>query len=38
MGRGPGWVAQLVRALAQNIKVVGSMPSQGTYKKQPSNA
>ena len=31
---GPGQVAQLVRALTQYTKVVGSIPSQGTYKEQ----
>ena len=36
--RGPGQVAQLVRALSRYIKVAGSIPGQGTYKKQPVNA
>ena len=31
----PGWIAHLVRALPQYGKVVGSIPSQGTYKIQP---
>ena len=33
--KSPGCVAQLVRALSQNAKVVGSIPDQGTYKNQP---
>ena len=32
---GPGQIAQLVRALSQYAKVVGLIPGQGTYKKQP---
>ena len=35
---GPGRVGQLVRALSQQVKVTGSIPSEGTYKKQPMNA
>ena len=35
---GPGWVAQLVRASSLCTKVVGLIPSQGTYKNQPMNA
>ena len=31
---GPGWVAQWLRALSQYAEVVGSIPAQGTYKKQ----
>ena len=31
-------VAQLVRTVSQNTKVVGSIPSQGTYKNQLVNA
>ena len=34
----PGWVAQLVRASSQYIKVVGSIPGQGTDKNQLANA
>ena len=34
----PGCVAPLVRALFQYAKVVGSIPGQGTHKKQPMNA
>ena len=30
----PGWVAQLVRASFPYTKVVGLIPSQGTYEKQ----
>ena len=33
-----GWVAQLVEALSQYAKVVGSIPNQGIYKEQPINA
>lgn len=33
----PGSVSQLVRALSQYTKVVGSMPGQGTCKDQPMN-
>ena len=32
------WVAQLVRVLSQYTKVMGLIPSQGTYKNQPMNA
>ena len=35
---GPGWVAQLVRALSHFVKVAGSIPSQGSYKNQQMNA
>ena len=35
---GPGWVAQLVRALSRYAKVVGLIPGQGTYRNQPVNA
>ena len=35
---GPGQVAHLVRALSPYAKVVGSIPSQGSYKNQPMNA
>ena len=35
---GPGLVAQLVRAPFWYVKVVGSIPGQGTYKNQPMNA
>ena len=35
---GPDWVAQLIRALSQYAKVMGSIPSQGTCKNQPMNA
>ena len=35
---GPGWVAQLLRASSQYTKLVGSIPGQGTYEKQPMNA
>ena len=34
---GPGWFAQLVRALSCNARVVGLNPSQDTYKNQPMN-
>ena len=34
----PGQVAQLVRAVSGYAKIVGLIPSQGTYKKQPMNA
>ena len=34
----PGWVAQLVRTSSGYIKVVGSIPSQGTYERKPMNA
>ena len=34
----PVRVAQLVRASLQYAKVVGSIPGQGTYKKQAMNA
>ena len=33
----PGWVAQWVRALSHYTKVEGSVPRQGTHKKQPMN-
>ena len=33
-----GCVAELVRALSRYVKVVGSIPGHGTYKKQPMNA
>ena len=33
----PGWVAQLVRVSSPHTKIVGSIPGQGTYKKQPMN-
>ena len=35
---GPGWVAQLVGASSWRAKVMGSIPSRGTYKNQPMNA
>ena len=35
---GPGQVAQLVRATSWYAKVAGSIPGQGTYKNQPTNA
>ena len=35
---GPGQVAQLARVLPRYAKVAGSIPSQGTYKNQPTNA
>ena len=35
MKLGPGWAAQLVRALFQYARVVGLISGQGTYKKQP---
>ena len=35
---GLGQVSQLVRASSQYTKVVGSIPYQGTYNKQPMNA
>ena len=34
---GPGQVVQLVRASSNSTKVVGSISSPGTYKKQPMN-
>ena len=34
----PGQVAQSVRVLPQYTKVVGMIPGQGTYKRQPLNA
>ena len=34
----PGWVAQSVRASSQYAKVAGSIPGQGTYESQPTNA
>ena len=34
---GPGWVAQLVRALSQYSKVVGSIPGKVTFENQPVN-
>ena len=34
----PGQVAQVVRQLSWHAKVVGSIPSQGTYKSQPVSA
>ena len=33
----PAQVAQLVRASSPYAKVTGSIPGQGTYKKQPMN-
>ena len=33
-GHGPSQLAQLVRESSQYAKVVGSIPGQGTYKKQ----
>ena len=35
---GPGWLAQLVRALSRYTKVAGLIPGQGTHKKQPMSA
>ena len=35
---GPGWVAQLVRALPPYAKVAGLIPGQDTYKNQAMNA
>ena len=35
---GPDQAGQLVKAWSQYAKVAGSIPSQGTYKKQPMNA
>ena len=37
-GKSPGRPAQLVRALSQYTKVAGSIPGEGTYKKQPMSA
>ena len=34
----PGQLAQLVRVSSPYAKVVGSIPGQGTYKKQSMNA
>lgn len=34
----PYWVAQLVRASYQYVKVTGSISNQGTYNMQPMNA
>ena len=34
---GPGGVAQLVRALSPYVKVMSSIPIQGTLKNQPMN-
>ena len=34
----PGWVAQLVGALSQYAKVLGSLSGPGPYKNQPMNA
>ena len=34
---GPGWASRVVRAASHYAKVVGSIPDQGTYKKQPTN-
>ena len=34
----PGQVAQLVTVSSQYAKVMGSIPGQGIYKKQPMNA
>ena len=36
--QGPGQVAQVGRALSQYTMVVGSIPGQGTYRKQPMSA
>ena len=36
--KSPGRVAQLVEALYQCPRLVGSIPGQGTYKTQPMNA
>ena len=33
----PGWITQLVGALSKYSRVVGFIPSQGAYKKQPMN-
>ena len=38
VGIGPGWVGQLVKALSQYTKVVGSIPSLGIYRNQPISA
>ena len=34
----PGWVVQWSEPLPRYVKVVGSIPGQGTYKNQPMNA
>ena len=33
----PDWVAQLVRVSSEYAKVAGSLPGQGTYKKESVN-
>ena len=38
LNRGPGCLAQLVRAPSQYAKVAGSVPGQGTCKSQPMKA
>lgn len=34
----PDWIAQLTRVSSLYTKVVGSVPTQGTYRDQPANS